>query len=1186
VERPSFESVARALPKARIVEVARKLGLNPATSITVDELVRRIAVAPVSTLPALLPHLTRDELRAAASKLGLDATLRGRHDLIRALAAAAEVAVDLPDPRPRPADALPQRGDLAVVRQRQYLVEDVRPSATNESRSAEGAHLGAATRVSLVCLDDDAQGQPLEVLWELELGARIIDPTRHGLGAPAALDSPEAFTGYLRTRQWDAVTATDAGLFQSPFRSGILLLHHQLTPLLKALRLPRVNLFIADDVGLGKTIEAGLVTQELILRQRVSLVLIVCPPSVALQWRDEMRQKFGLRFEIYDRDFVNRRRAERGFGVNAWGTHDRFIVSYQTLRRSEHMEPLLAHLGHRARKSMLILDEAHTVAPSSGSKYAVDSDLTRVIRDHVAPRFENRLFLSATPHNGHSNSFAALLEILDPHRFTRTQPIDDPTRLEPVLVRRLKSDLGPLGDAPYPVRVVRHHRLTHRDGHWWQEVLESRPHAPEPAVVSAAVDLGAAEPHELALAQDLARYTQLMDPGTAQGQLVFTNLQKRLLSCAAAFHRTFDAHCVRPGRASAATAQLKMDLYDDDAAGADEDATEDYAAGVIAAASRELRTPDDEAAVLRERLRTVSDYAGRLPDARIRALVEWIRTQQCKAARVGGPAPLTPPADKTWTPRSLLVFTEYGDTRKYILSQLRAAIDGTEDCEHRIASLHGGMGDDGRAEVQRAFNGDPAEEPVRILVCTDAAREGINLQTACADLFHFDVPWNPARLEQRNGRIDRTLQPEPEVRCAYFTCPDRPEDRVLDLLVRKVDTIRHELGSVGTVVLDRIDQALARGINAATADDLERVTASPAGAATAKTELETQRTPERLRREIDEARRHLDRSRKVVGFEPTALRLVVDVALGWLGVGPLVAEELVVAGQRPETVYRVPSLPRDWQGTVDTLRPPRPRDQAFWEWRRTPPRPVVFQPPRSLSTPVVHLHLEHPFIQRILARFKAQGFAAHDLSRVSALGNPYDAQPRALAIGRLSLFGTAAARLHDELVHVSAPWFEAGGPGHCVPTPDDSATRERLQRLLAEPLRPVSELVRKRLVSHAVPDFGALWPAVEAEADARAHDAREKLARRGEEEAAELTRILQRQAAYVDVKVSQTTLDFKEMPADEVRQIRDDLRYLEGRRATLATELAREPAALKALYEVRTTRIEPVGLLYLWPVGA
>jgi hypothetical protein len=131
--------------------------------------------------------------------------------------------------------------------------------------------------VRLTCLDDDDQGRALDVLWELELGARVLAPEASGLGDVDRLDEPSRFGAYLHALRWNSVTATDPHLFQSPFRAGIQIIDHQLIPLKKALELPRANLFIADDVGLGKTIEAGLVLQELVLRQRVDFVLIVCP---------------------------------------------------------------------------------------------------------------------------------------------------------------------------------------------------------------------------------------------------------------------------------------------------------------------------------------------------------------------------------------------------------------------------------------------------------------------------------------------------------------------------------------------------------------------------------------------------------------------------------------------------------------------------------------------------------------------------------------------------------------------------------------------------------------------------------------------------------------------------------------------------------------------------------------------
>jgi hypothetical protein len=1071
----------------------------------------------------------------------------------------------------------PEPGDIVQVRHRQYLVEEAVSPADPEE----------ATRVSLAGLDDDNQGRRLEVLWEIELGARIVQPELHGPDTHGRLDPPRAFAAYLNALRWNTVTATNARLFQAPFRAGIKLIDHQLTPLKKALELPRANLFIADDVGLGKTIEAGLVLQELSLRQRVEFVLVVCPAALCLQWRDEMERRFGLHCEVYNRAFVARRRQERGFAVNPWTTHSRFVISYQLLRRPEYRDPLLQHLGDRARKSLLILDEAHTAAPATASVYAVDSRVTRVIRD-VAPRFENRLFLSATPHNGHSNSFSALLEILDPQRFTRGVKVER-GQLDRVMVRRLKADLRELGVQGYPERHLVQLDLTHSDGRW-----QCRARRPAGAFAAEPVPLGDAEPVELKLSQLLAEYTELVRPRrNKRGQLVFINLQKRLLSSIEAFYRTLKLHADHLGGAAPVETQLALPVPEDDEYGQDDEAADAAAGAEIAAASRHLARPEGRARQILEEMLQLAERWRHLPDAKVLALLAWIRRHQCLGAFPGRPQKILGRGDDTsWTDRRVIVFTEYGDTERYLLRMLTSAIEGTKDAEGRILKFHGGMSDEKRDEVQRAFNAPPGDHPVRILLATDAAREGVNLQGHCADLFHFDIPWNPARLEQRNGRIDRTLQPEPEVRCHYFFYAQRDEDRVLDVVVRKVQTIQKELGSLSAVLLDRFAEILDQGIGPSSQAALAAAEEVGGRREAVREELEVERADvQKLKKEIDEAGRILDSSRKALDFDPDLLRETVDAGLVLAGASPLTP----LAEEPP--AFLLSDLPDSWQGTLDSLRPPRERDEPFWEWRRRPLLPVVFRPLERLDGSRVHLHLQHPFVQRLLSRFLAQGYGAHDLSRITAVRDPYGAQVVVLVFGRLSLFGPGAARLHDEIVTVAAPWLEAGGPEHLHPF-EGTAERQALDRLdrIFRELPPdgdlfagVSERVRDRLRASAAHDFATLWPHVEAEAEALAHEAERKLTERGATEADALRGILRNQRSAIQKalgKLPQLTLPLtptEPQAREQVRQIEEDRTYMEGRLTAIDREIESEPLAIQDLYRVVLTRREPVGMVYLWP---
>jgi hypothetical protein len=1186
-------SVLRTLDPRRIAEIGRTFGLALNERSPRDRNIEAVIASARPTLGDLLGYLTRDELRAACQAHGLPAGDRAREPLVARLLKRTTGTYEIPPETSSPATearviepAVPRAGDIVRCRERQYLVQ----SSDQEGHAGTLSHM-----VDMVCLDDDDPGRQLRVIWELELGAQVIRPEVGQLSAFARLDDPRQFAAYLHAIKWNTVTASDAKLLQAPFRAGIAISPFQLVPLMKALELPRANLFIADDVGLGKTIEAGLVMQELLLRQRIEYILVVSPASVCLQWQEEMSKRFGLQFEIHDRAFIARRRRERGFATNPWATHQRFIISYPLLRRPEYFEPLLHHLGERGRgKTLLVLDEAHTVAPASASRYAVDSKITELVREQLGPRFENRLFLSATPHNGHSNSFSALLEILDPQRFMRGVPVEGPEQLRPVMVRRLKRDIKALTDEALPARRVVQVDLL-REGDAWLATIAG--------TGTPAKEIGRGPAIELELAELLAEYTALVAPRTKAQKLVFIGLQKRLLSSVAAFARTLGKHAAKFDTdiapqlaASAAVEMLGIAPADeDDELDPDDDVLAEAEDALVVAGTSGLAAPVGRARALLDQMLQLAASGRSQPDAKVLALLQWMRANQCAAATLERAPSSSGSAAKnisrTWTDRRVLIFTESVETKRWLRQLLEAAFRHTDRGDERIAELHGAMADDEREVVQRAFNGPASQFPVRVLIATDAAREGVNLQGGCADLFHFDIPWNPARMEQRNGRIDRTLQPEPEVRCHYFRYRERREDMVLQTLVEKVATIQDELGSLGTVIQNRLAAALeAEGIGMKAVEAIEAVDAGLASRVdTATAELEGTRADlKRVEGEIRAAARTEVLSRKAMSFENSLLRDTIDVTLGWLGHGGLSPCE----ADDGTPAFALPPLPASWGQTLDSLRPPRGRDEPIWEWRKRPPQPVVFEAPKTMTSPRVHLHLHHPFVRRVMDLLRAQGFGSHDLQRVTVVRDRNAADVRVLAFGRLSLFGRGAVRLHDALVTVVAPWDPERGPlpGTGARTEDERALF-RLETLLAKPeaLRSVSERSAAQVLRRAASDFATLWSLVREEADAQAHDTETKLAQRGRDEAGQLKQILEGQRRAIERALADPTREQLLLPGmlpePERRQLDEERRAMRERLTTIPREIEREPAELEAGYRVQLRRLEPVGLVYLWPEG-
>jgi hypothetical protein len=328
----------------------------------------------------------------------------------------------------------PEVNTLVEVRGHRWVVSELDPAPS-----------GTNTVVTLQSVEDGRYGETLDVVWEIEPGRRILPVGSLPDLAADRFDPPQRLAAFLDAVRWSAVTSADTTLLQAPFRSGVAVEDYQLEPVARAVEAPTVNLLLADDVGLGKTIEAGLVAQELLLRHRTRRVMVVCPAGLTLKWRDEMAEKFGLDFVVVDSAQCATLRRTHGSAANPFRAYPLMIVSLPWLR------------GPRARRlldevlpvdgpsdtptfDLLILDEAHHVAPAAPKQeYAVDSQQTKLLR-WLAPHFEHRLFLSATPHNGYQSSYTALLEILDPLRFARGVPPDE-AALKDTVVRRLKRDI-------------------------------------------------------------------------------------------------------------------------------------------------------------------------------------------------------------------------------------------------------------------------------------------------------------------------------------------------------------------------------------------------------------------------------------------------------------------------------------------------------------------------------------------------------------------------------------------------------------------------------------------------------------------------------------------------------------------------------------------------------------------------
>jgi SNF2 family DNA or RNA helicase len=1131
-------------------------------------------------------------------------------------------------------------GGIARVRQRQYLVDDVCPG--------EGA---SSTIVRLSCIDPDNLGRRLEVIWEKELDSELLSTESWGLIGERGFDPPDRFSAYYHTLRWNRVTASRTDLLQAPFRAGISIEHYQLEPLRMALGMPRVNLFVADGVGLGKTIEAGLVARELLLRRKVSDIVVCCPPSMLLQWQEEMESRFGLLFQIIDRAYVHRIRKERGYNVNPWGTHNRFIISHNLIKDEEYASDLRIWLGRDLvrPRSLLILDEAHHAAPAASGAYAITSQFTRCVEEFAA-KFEHKLFLSATPHNGHSNSFRALMAILDPQRFCRGVPVSRSSR-DQVLIYRLKDDLQKIGVPGFPRREV------------------------VPVPISAPVK----GTPELELAAKLEKYCTLREERLAAEPVRIRNasaflrsgLQQRLLSSTEAFWRTLGKHArtIEEAR-NDQTARPVLDETELDEAsmaaiggGLDPDVEFEADPNTVA--------PDqqDEAAVEADRqtenatlatlgntthpnfaremtllaeMLSIAENARHQPDEKLKKLFEYIDQNM-----------LTSRSKSSWNEHRIILFTEYEDTLFYLRRHLETYLGSADRALERMAVYRGQTLPEDRQEIKEAFNADPALNAVRILLATDAAREGLNLQKYCFNLFHFDIPWNPARLEQRNGRIDRKLQPEPTVYCRYFIYENREEDTILKRIVEKTERIYRELGGFSTVLDKGLIQTLRRrGIERSKVTETTRMfdfsdpeDESRAALALAEVSGEDEEaenvvgaSPDNLRDRMDNKRREklkksVERLRKLfeeskswLDFHQNEFRAALDSALRLMDIeGGLMPESL----ERPKArryAFPTASLERNpsWRETLNSLRSPRRKGENYSAWyNRCPIRPIIFEDPGVVSSAdsdaesriePVHMHLEHRISQRLLGRFQSQGFMYNDLSR-ACLAQTKGSLPLVYLIGRLCLYGHQATRLHEDVIAVCAEWIRPelrkGGLQPIDPKrlPEVEFMRRLDEALLAGDTSRITEIKRQELLAAANQDVRELQVHLKQKVDDLETVIRRDLARAGDTEAENTRKLLEDQDKRIDkelerreheeaaarakvqereAKAGPTLFDTggggKPLYDERARRERaSEKRAMEKRKKDIVTEIREEPDRIRQRYAVQTVRLEPVGIVYLWP---
>ncbi|MBI2744614.1 MAG: DEAD/DEAH box helicase [Burkholderiales bacterium] len=532
---------------------------------------------------------------------------------------------------------------------------------------------------------------------------------------------------------------------------------YQLVPLLMALRLTTVRLLIADDVGIGKTVEAGLIVRELMDRGEVSRLAVLCPPHLVEQWQSELLSRFNLQAIALTSASASRVERDLPHGVGLFDHHPIVVVSLDYIKSERHREHFLS-----IAPECIIVDEAHTCASSGAGKQLRFELLQRLTKD------ENRhlLLLTATPHSGDEAAFYNLLSLLDPAFLdlqTRTSA-DDPLRqlLARHFVQRRRKD------------IAEWQAETH-DGRGFARRMKTE------LTYKLTGDWGAFFDAVQTYCREMAESVEQSQQGSAR--LIWYATLALLRCVASSPAAAVKALTTRlEGKTEALASADEDELLEDERL--HDGQSDDLGSNDLEPAGQVLERTQDSVR-LQALIAEAQRLSGRAGDPKLTTLINHLEG----LVKDG---------------YATVVFCRYVATAQYVAAELK---------KHFPKVLVDVVTGELSPEERRDRVEEMDENEARILVATDCLSEGINLQHLFTAVVHYDLAWNPTRHEQREGRVDRFGQQAPEVRCTMLYGHDNPVDGfVLNVILRKGEAIQKELGILVPMPEDkqRINQAMVK----------------------------------------------------------------------------------------------------------------------------------------------------------------------------------------------------------------------------------------------------------------------------------------------------------------------------------------------------------------------------------------